>query len=306
MGVFRKRSGSALCYACGKLNRVDAAVCFYCGRRQPGLWGFAPALGRLIGRVSVAKAITLVCGVAYLLALALDPGAAHAPARPLQSPVAELRRAGRARDDGQLCPGPGAMVDAPDRHLPARRPAPHRVQHALGLPARARRRGGLRAGAPHRHLHRGGRAGLRAVGPRRAAVHRRGFRRGVRLARRHGGLCAAPRRHLRHGRAAPVRAVGRRALRPRLPDARASTTWPMPGASREATWPRSCSGPRTRDPSAAPIASPPSPPSRSRRSPSGSPSGPRSGAAHEALPPRAGPVSRCAGRARRAGGRPPG
>jgi signal transduction histidine kinase/membrane associated rhomboid family serine protease/ActR/RegA family two-component response regulator len=79
MGVFRKRSGSALCYSCGKLNRVDAAVCFYCGRRQPGLWGFAPSLGRLFGRLSVAKAITLVCGVTYLLALALDPGAAMRP-----------------------------------------------------------------------------------------------------------------------------------------------------------------------------------------------------------------------------------
>ena len=248
MGVFRKRSGSALCYACGKLNRVDAAVCFYCGRRQPGLWGFAPALGRLIGRVSVAKAITLVCGAAYLLALALDPGAAMRPRGVFNHPVPELRRAGRARHDGQLCPRPGPMVDAPDRHLPARQPAPHRVQHALGQPARARRRGGLRARAPHRHLHRGGRAGLRAVGPRRAAVHRRVVRRGVRPARRHGGLCAAPRRHVRHGRAAPVRAVGRRALRPRASSCPASTTWPTPGASREATWPRSCSDPRTRRP----------------------------------------------------------
>ena len=79
MGVFRKRSGSVLCYACGKLNAMDAAVCFYCGRRQPGLWGFAPALGRLIGHVSVAKAITLVCGAAYLLALVLDPSALTRP-----------------------------------------------------------------------------------------------------------------------------------------------------------------------------------------------------------------------------------
>ena len=77
--VFRQRSGSALCYACGKLNRVDAAVCFYCGRRHPGLWGFAPSLGWLFGRVSVAKAITVVCGVAYLAALALDPGAVARP-----------------------------------------------------------------------------------------------------------------------------------------------------------------------------------------------------------------------------------
>ena len=80
--MFRKRSGSALCYACGKLNRVDAAVCFYCGRRQPGLWGFAPALGQLIGRVSVAKAITIVCGAAYLLALGLDPSALTRPRGP--------------------------------------------------------------------------------------------------------------------------------------------------------------------------------------------------------------------------------
>ncbi len=168
MGVFRKRSGSALCYACGKLNRVDAAVCFYCGRRQPGLWGFAPALGWLIGRVSVAKAITLVCGAAYLLALGLDPGALTRPRglfNLLSPSSAALDALGMT---GGLCPGPGAMVDAPDRHLPARRLASHRVQHALGQPARARRRGGLRAGAAHRHLHRGGRAGLRAVGPRRA------------------------------------------------------------------------------------------------------------------------------------------
>ena len=132
MGVFRQRSGSALCYACGKLNRVDAAVCFYCGRRQPGLWGFAPGLGRLLGRVSVAKAITLVCGAAYLLVAGARSQRPHASAGPLQSAVAEFRRAGRARDDRRLCPGPGSMVDAPDRHLPARRLAPRRVQHAAG------------------------------------------------------------------------------------------------------------------------------------------------------------------------------
>ena len=75
MGLFRQRSGSALCYACGKLNRVDARVCFYCGRRYPGLWGFAPALGRVIGRLDATRAIMLVCGVAYVAALARDPAA---------------------------------------------------------------------------------------------------------------------------------------------------------------------------------------------------------------------------------------
>ena len=41
--MFRQRTGSSLCYRCGKLNRVDAAECFYCGARRPGLWGFAPS-----------------------------------------------------------------------------------------------------------------------------------------------------------------------------------------------------------------------------------------------------------------------
>ena len=73
--MFRKTSGSSLCYACGKLNRVDAAVCFYCGRRNPGLWGFGPTLGRLVGGVDLARVVTLVCVVAYIASLALDPGA---------------------------------------------------------------------------------------------------------------------------------------------------------------------------------------------------------------------------------------
>ncbi len=74
--MFRQRSGSSLCYACGKLNRVDASVCFYCGARRPGLWGFAPLLGRVVGRLDVARLVTIVCIVAYAASLLLDPGAA--------------------------------------------------------------------------------------------------------------------------------------------------------------------------------------------------------------------------------------
>ena len=74
--MFRQRSGSSLCYACGKLNRADAAVCFYCGRRNPGLWGFGPGIGRLIGGLDFAGLVTVGSVVFYILSIALDPRAA--------------------------------------------------------------------------------------------------------------------------------------------------------------------------------------------------------------------------------------
>ena len=77
--MLRKTSGSSLCYGCGKLNRVDASVCFYCGRRNPGLWGFGPWLGRLAGRLDFARIVTVVCIAAYAASLLLDPAAAMRP-----------------------------------------------------------------------------------------------------------------------------------------------------------------------------------------------------------------------------------
>ena len=74
--MFRQRTGSSLCYRCGKLNRVDAAECFYCGARRPGLWGFAPFAGRLVGRLDFAGAVTVVCVVLYFVSILLDPAAA--------------------------------------------------------------------------------------------------------------------------------------------------------------------------------------------------------------------------------------
>lgn len=74
--MFRKTSGSILCYACGRLNRADADVCFHCGRRNPGLWGWAPALGRVLGRVDVARIVTVLCIAAYVATLLLDPRSA--------------------------------------------------------------------------------------------------------------------------------------------------------------------------------------------------------------------------------------
>jgi rhomboid protease GluP len=80
---FRKRTGSSLCYACGKINRVDARVCFYCGRRNPGLWGFGASIGRLVGDFDFAHAVMAVCMVAYVVSLLFDLGAVTRARGPL-------------------------------------------------------------------------------------------------------------------------------------------------------------------------------------------------------------------------------
>jgi rhomboid protease GluP len=43
----RKREGSVICTSCGVLVGVNDDKCYNCGRRNPGLWGFAPALRAL-------------------------------------------------------------------------------------------------------------------------------------------------------------------------------------------------------------------------------------------------------------------
>jgi rhomboid protease GluP len=43
----RQTQGSVVCTSCGQLVGVNDEVCLNCGRRNPGLWGFAPLLRRL-------------------------------------------------------------------------------------------------------------------------------------------------------------------------------------------------------------------------------------------------------------------
>jgi len=57
---------------------VDAPVCFHCGRRNPGLWGFGASLGRLVGDFDFGHAVIAVCVVAYVASLLLNlPAALH-------------------------------------------------------------------------------------------------------------------------------------------------------------------------------------------------------------------------------------
>lgn len=70
----RQTTGSVLCTSCGKLVGVNDATCYNCGRRNPGMWGFAPAFRRLgydLGFVPLVMGGTITL---YLLSLLLSGG----------------------------------------------------------------------------------------------------------------------------------------------------------------------------------------------------------------------------------------
>lgn len=70
----RQTSGSVVCASCGYLVGVNDATCYNCGRRNPGLWGFAPilrSLGRDLGFVTF---VTGTCIVLYVLMLLVSGG----------------------------------------------------------------------------------------------------------------------------------------------------------------------------------------------------------------------------------------
>ncbi|MDZ7261156.1 MAG: rhomboid family intramembrane serine protease [candidate division KSB1 bacterium] len=71
MLIKRKKTGSIVCPACGKLVSVNADKCWNCGRRRPGLWGFAPVVQNLLG--GFVPVVTLICIVLYVVSLLLDP-----------------------------------------------------------------------------------------------------------------------------------------------------------------------------------------------------------------------------------------
>ena len=80
--MFRKTSGAILCPSCGRLTNADAPVCLVCGRRNPGMWGFAGAFRKVFGPRSYTQTITVVCIVLYLVSLVFDPAGALRPRGP--------------------------------------------------------------------------------------------------------------------------------------------------------------------------------------------------------------------------------
>ena len=77
--MFRKTTGSILCPSCGRLTNASAPVCLICGRRNPGMWGFAGPLRQVFRSWNFTNAVTLACVVLYVATLVLDPAAALRP-----------------------------------------------------------------------------------------------------------------------------------------------------------------------------------------------------------------------------------
>src|SRR5215203_5536585 len=66
----RQTEGSVICTSCGVLVGVNDDRCYNCGRRNPGLWGYGPALRRLgqdLGFVPLVMGATITLYVLSLL-----------------------------------------------------------------------------------------------------------------------------------------------------------------------------------------------------------------------------------------------
>src|SRR5438876_7485334 len=71
----RQRSGSVVCVSCGYLVGVNDDRCYHCGRRNPGLWGFAPVLRRLGHDLGFVPFVSGTCIILYVLTLVMSGGA---------------------------------------------------------------------------------------------------------------------------------------------------------------------------------------------------------------------------------------
>lgn len=71
----RQTSGSVICTSCGVLVGVSDDRCYNCGRRNPGLFGFAPALRALGHDMGFVPFVIGTCVVLYVLTLVASRGA---------------------------------------------------------------------------------------------------------------------------------------------------------------------------------------------------------------------------------------
>jgi rhomboid protease GluP len=67
----RQRTGSVVCASCGSLVGVNDDVCYSCGRRNPGLWGFGRSLRELGNDLGFVKIVLFGCVGLYVATLFL-------------------------------------------------------------------------------------------------------------------------------------------------------------------------------------------------------------------------------------------
>lgn len=70
----RQKTGSTICASCGKLVGVSDETCWNCGRRNPGMWGYARLLRRLGSDFGFVSLVIAGCGGLYVATLLSDPG----------------------------------------------------------------------------------------------------------------------------------------------------------------------------------------------------------------------------------------
>lgn len=61
----RQRTGSVVCSSCGSLVGVNDDRCYTCGRRNPGLWGYAPLLRAFGNNFGFVELIVYGCSILY-------------------------------------------------------------------------------------------------------------------------------------------------------------------------------------------------------------------------------------------------
>ncbi|HUF46431.1 MAG TPA: rhomboid family intramembrane serine protease [Vicinamibacterales bacterium] len=70
----RQTTGAVVCASCGQLVGVNDDTCYNCGRRNPSLWGYGPALRSLGRDLGFVTFVTGACIVVFGLTLVASGG----------------------------------------------------------------------------------------------------------------------------------------------------------------------------------------------------------------------------------------
>jgi rhomboid protease GluP len=68
----RRTTGSVVCPSCGSLVGVRDEKCYECGRSNPGLWGFGPAIRRLGADFGFRQLVVGACATMWVVTLLMS------------------------------------------------------------------------------------------------------------------------------------------------------------------------------------------------------------------------------------------